>query len=282
MRASSHFILTYKTHLFTDRRVCYERLIQAISRGVEKQRHASNNESQTIHRDGKDAHEATSAAASDGKKSAIVSLAQQFRDLTLNKYSSIEKAWEMFDSLSDQPGQLSRADFKACLKMIGLTMTSKEKGQLRKTMDPSGSKLIRLHDFKAFMMEAAVDAGTVAMPQKAQMANLPVDMPSLPDNYSHRHNVEDQIRDLLIGKAACKGNIVAAQGMVGLVKVALRVQSSRPWLCVKDSQMVLHGWAWSVDTTICASTLIVFFLHTSEPKAKGEATSEEVALSVET
>ena len=194
--------------------MCYERLIQAISRGVEKQRQTSTNASQTIHREGKDSHGAASAGASNGEKSAVVSLAQQFRDLTLNKYSSIEKAWKMFDSLSDQPGQLSRADFKACLKMIGLTMTSKEKGQLRKMMDPSGSKLIRLHDFKAFMMEAAVDASTAATPQKARMANLPVDMPSLPDNYSHRHNVEDQIRDLLIGKAACKGNTVAAQGMV--------------------------------------------------------------------
>ena len=91
--------------------MCYERLIQAISRGVEKQRQTSTNESQKIHREGKDSHGAASAGAPNRDKSAVVSLAQQFRDLTLNKYSSIEKAWEIFDSLSDQPGVGSRASY---------------------------------------------------------------------------------------------------------------------------------------------------------------------------
>ena len=59
---------------------------------------------------------------------AMSSVDEQFRVLVFEIYTSVELAWGVFDSISDPRGQLSRADFKAVLKMLHLTISSKEKG----------------------------------------------------------------------------------------------------------------------------------------------------------
>ena len=59
---------------------------------------------------------------------AMSSADEQFKALVFEKYSSVELAWGVFDSISEPRGQLSRADFKAVLKMLHLTISSKEKG----------------------------------------------------------------------------------------------------------------------------------------------------------
>ena len=67
--------------------------------------------------------EPTSKQTSDA-----VSVDEQFRLLVFEIYTSVELAWGVFDSISEPRGQLSRADFKAVLKMLHLTISSKEKG----------------------------------------------------------------------------------------------------------------------------------------------------------
>jgi hypothetical protein len=59
---------------------------------------------------------------------AVSSADEQFRLLVFEIYTSVELAWGVFDSISEPRGQLSRADFKAVLKMLHLTISSKEKG----------------------------------------------------------------------------------------------------------------------------------------------------------
>jgi CO dehydrogenase nickel-insertion accessory protein CooC1 len=132
--------------------------------------------------------------------------------------------------------------------MIGMTVTSKEKGTLRKMIDVSGSKLIRFSDFEAFMKkETGTDISLT--PEKSQIASLPVNMPSLPENYSHRHDVEDRIRDLLVLGKTCKGNTVAAQGMGGVGKSCIKsavIQTS----AVRET--FLDGIAWlSLVSLVC-------------------------------
>lgn len=59
---------------------------------------------------------------------AMPSFDEQFRLLVFKIFPSVEVAWGAFDSISEPRGQLSRADFKAVLKMLHLTISSKEKG----------------------------------------------------------------------------------------------------------------------------------------------------------
>ena len=204
---------------------------------MEKQRHTP--EVQAIHNDNKPNISASQSLASSAEK-AMVSLDQRFRNLTLKKYATVEAAWKTWDCLSEPPGQLSRADFKVCLKMVDMTVTSKEKGTLRKMIDVSGSKLIRFSDVEAFM-KGRTDADISLTPEKSQIASLPVNMPFLPENYSHRHDVEDRIRDLLVVGKTCKGNTVAAQGMGGVGKSCIKsavIQTS----AVRET--FLDGIAW--------------------------------------
>ena len=117
-----------------------------------------------------------------------------------------------------------RTDFKVVLRMIGLSITSKEKRILRKRMDPSNSKFIQFVDFQSFFN---IGTGPTSAPGPASnesesgAASIPVDTPSLPDNYSHRPNVEKQLIDLLVGKASCQGGCIAAYGMGGSGKTCI-------------------------------------------------------------
>ena len=145
------------------------------------------------------------------------SLNDQFRTAVLAKYGSTEKAWVAFDILNEPKGQLTRTDWKSCLKMIGLNITSKEKGKLRKNMDKSNRKIISAEDFKAFMSNST-ESSIAARPkheQKVGLANVPFDSPALPDNYRVRPDVENKLIDLLVGTTVCKGSVVCAFGMGG-------------------------------------------------------------------
>ena len=73
----------------------------------------------------RDSHTTTSAS----------SLEQQFKQNVLQKYSTAQDAWQVFNSISDGEG-ISRTDFKTVLAMLGMKeATTKEKGALRKKMD---------------------------------------------------------------------------------------------------------------------------------------------------
>ena len=73
-----------------------------------------------------DSHTITTAASS---------LEQQFKQNVLQKYSTAQDAWQVFNSISDGEG-ISRTDFKTVLAMLGMKgAATKEKGALRKKMD---------------------------------------------------------------------------------------------------------------------------------------------------
>ena len=79
-------------------------------------------------------------------------------------------------------------------------------------------KLIRFEDFEAFILgapETSSSATKSTEEHQSHVAELPVDVPSLPDNYSHRPSVEGQVIDLLLGNVACRGGCIAAHGMGG-------------------------------------------------------------------
>ena len=117
--------------------------------------------------------------------------------------------------------------------MIGLKVTSKVKGVLRKKMDKAGEKIIRLPAFEAFMLGVEVSARPASVIAPAELtklntavATLPVEIPPLPDNYSPRPNIEGQIVDLLIGKAPCNQTILA-HGMGGVGKSCIKAKVIR-------------------------------------------------------
>jgi hypothetical protein len=138
---------------------------------------------------------------------------EQFRRLVIDIYSSAEVAWSAFDDISDPPGQISRTDFKAVLKLLRLSISSKDRGKLRKKMDPTNSKFITFEDLQAFVCHSDA-AATKSGDSESALADLPVDMPSLPDNYRPRADVERQVVELLVGEAPCKGSTSAVHGMV--------------------------------------------------------------------
>jgi hypothetical protein len=75
-------------------------------------------------------------------------------------------------------------------------------------------KFITFQEFQAFVADDDAIAAKSGNSESAPMAKLPVDMPSLPDNYRHRPDVEHQIFNLLMDKAPCKGSTCAVHGMV--------------------------------------------------------------------
>ena len=78
---------------FVDRKACYEKIrdsvVAAVANGKKKQ---------------KPAHVSSSTRTASGE----VSLDQQFKDAILKHHSSVEIAWEAFDSISEPRGTLSR------------------------------------------------------------------------------------------------------------------------------------------------------------------------------
>ena len=80
-------------YAFIDRKACYEKIrdsvVAAVANGKKKQ---------------KPAHATSSTRTASGD----ISLDQQFRDAIRKHHSSVEIAWETFDSVSEPKGTLSR------------------------------------------------------------------------------------------------------------------------------------------------------------------------------
>ena len=107
----------------TYRKAAHAKLIEAINRAVEES-YATAAITAVAH--SADSHTITTAASS---------LEQQFKQNVLQKYSTAQDAWQVFNSISDGEG-ISRRDFKTVLAMLGMKgAATKEKGALRKKMD---------------------------------------------------------------------------------------------------------------------------------------------------
>ena len=108
-------------------------------------------------------------------------------------------------------------------------------------MDPANSKLIQFVDFQSFFN---IETGPTSAPGPASnesesgAASIPVDTPNLPDNYSHRPNVEKQLIELLVGKASCQGGCIAAYGMGGSGKTCITAAVVRETAVLKKFSKV--------------------------------------------
>ena len=142
------------------------------------------------------------------------SVAEQFKRKVLERYSSVQEAWKAFNDLSDIDG-ISRKDFKSVLSsLLGMKITSAEKGKLRRQIDQTNTKVIREEDFSAFF--GRVPNTSAASSAQTQQAVLPMDCPKLPDAYRSRPKTEKSIVDLLVGKSKTKSSYVVAVGMGGV------------------------------------------------------------------
>jgi hypothetical protein len=217
---SLHQVIPYSNSY---RQVAYDRIIEGAQKAIARQ--ASGRASSPAPLKGKGKlHNPPAEGGSANSNAMDVSLDDQFRAAALSKYGSIEKAWNAFDSLSEPKGQITRTDWKSCLKMIALDIPNKAKGQLRKSLDKSNSKIIGLQDFEAFMTNSngkSAKAALVEIEQKERIANVPFDSPALPDNYRARADVENQLVDLLVGTVLCKGSVICAFGMGGSGKTCI-------------------------------------------------------------
>ena len=118
-----HCFICLPQYTTTYRKAAHTKIIEAINRAVEES-HATTAITNVAH--SRDSHTITTAASS---------LEQQFKQNVLQKYSTAQDAWQVFNSISDGEG-ISRTDFKTVLAMLGMKgAATKEKGALRKKMD---------------------------------------------------------------------------------------------------------------------------------------------------
>ena len=169
------------------RQACYDKIVESVERAM-----VENVEKK------KKTHEAgpTKGNAAHGRKQragATVDdeppLEVRFKAQVLERYSSVEEGWKVFDSIGETPGKLTRRDWKAVLRLLGIEASNKDTGKLRKQLDPSNSKLIAFDAFAEFMHSAASTAGEDGQSSSAgavdetppQFAALPSDVAEVPD-----------------------------------------------------------------------------------------------------
>ena len=198
------------------RQVCYDKIAESVERAMTESI-ARNKLRITKQATGATAHESGDVADADAP------LEDQFRARVLRIYGTLEEGWKAFDGIGDIPGELTRRDWKTVLLLLDIAVSSKEKGALRKKLDPANRKMISFTDYASFMgsSNAAAeqgnldaDGGTVnAMVLQTKFADLPADVPDVPDAYCARPATETRIIDLLLGKVPSKSPCVLAQGM---------------------------------------------------------------------
>ena len=114
-------------------------------------------------------------------KPGDVNTDEQFRKRVIERYQSPAQAWEVFNGIGGTKDKLTRADFKQIVSsLLGMKITSSEKGKLRKRLDPGNSKLITFSGFISFFgKDAQTDSNTEV--SSSQLPCLPLDVPQLPD-----------------------------------------------------------------------------------------------------
>ena len=200
------------------RQACYDKITESVERAIADT--AERNKA-------RGARQATGEAAHGSEKlaDADAPLEDQFRARVLQKYGTLEEGWQIFDGIGDTPGELTRRDWKAVLSLLDIVVSSKEKGALRKKLDPTNRKTINFADFTSFMASdgagerdnSDADGGTA---NASTLATLPADVPDVPDAYCSRPATETRIINLLLNRAPSKSPCVLAQGMYVFISVS--------------------------------------------------------------
>ena len=143
-------------------------------------------------------------------------LAKQFV-AAISGFDSVETAWDTFDL--NKRGKLTKGDWKRVINVtLGIKCSNEERRQLRNQID--------VHKTKTITFEALVDyldgvksgegstkkrRGKKAEGKVIIVAVLPMDVPSLPDNFRPRVNVETELKEKLLDLKS--KSCVTAQGM---------------------------------------------------------------------
>ena len=147
------------------RQACYDKLMEAINRSITK------------------CHEQPTKTVTETAEIKLGSAdtEEQFKKRVIERYQSPAQAWDVFNGIGDTKDSLTRADFKQIVSsMLGMKITSSEKGRLRKRLDPGNSKLITFSDFISFFAEDTQAASNTVVPS-SRLPSLPLDVPQLPD-----------------------------------------------------------------------------------------------------
>ena len=149
------------------------------------------------------------------KQTGLTDLEGRFKTLVLSRYASVQQAWSAFDVSSK--GSLSRSDFKRVVSTtLELKCTDAERKVLRSKLDPQKTKRVS-YDALLEFVGGDLDEGTPKKTEQGEVQRkqtvLPMDVPSLPDNFRPRENVEKQLRVKLLDHGTAK-SLVSAQGMV--------------------------------------------------------------------
>ena len=190
------------------RQVCYDKIAESVERAM----------TESIARNKLRITKQATAHESGDLADADAPLEHQFRARVLQIYGSVEEGWKAFDGIGDIPGELTRRDWKTVLLLLDIAVSSKEKGALRKKLDPANRKMISFTDYASFMGSntAAAEQGNSdgdGMVTRTKFATLPTDVPDVPDAYCSRPATETRIIDLLLGKVPSRSSCVLAQGM---------------------------------------------------------------------
>ena len=179
-----------------------EKLVAAIKRAIISV--AGNNESIGTEKESLGLH--TSSTAQSTSSFSGPDLGQQFCDLVLARFNSVEHAWSLFDIKNR--GWLSRSDFKRVVdKSLGMACSDVERKGLRAKLDPQNSKRVSFDAFAEFVGRQHEGGtrqnekdGKQQEEKSIAVAVLPMDVPALPDSFRPRANVEMQLKAKLLDR----------------------------------------------------------------------------------
>ena len=241
----------------------YELIISAIKRAV-----AHCNESKN----------AVARSGIHGKPTGMsegADLEGQFRSLVLSRYASVQEAWNAFEITGK--GALSRSDFKRVIsKTLGLRCTDAERRALRSKLDPLQTKQVSydaLLEFVDGTQHKDAPAKKLQQKEEHKLAVLPMGVPSLPDNFRPRTNVEQQLKGKLLdhNSKPC----ITAQGMGGVGKSVITAAVLRS---EEIRARFVNGIAWiglSQKPEVLALQQSCYFQLTAEHMPKESQHSEE-------
>ena len=107
---------------------------------------------------------------------------QKFCEAVVARFRSAEAAWTEFLRLDNEQGSsISRRGFRSVCTHLELALTNKQRGQLRKSMDPDNTKTVVFEHFAAVVGDSFGGLGSTASAEAERVAlpPLPMDVPEL-------------------------------------------------------------------------------------------------------
>ena len=130
----------------------------------------------------------------------------------ISSFDSVEAAWDTFDL--NKRGKLTKGDWKRVINVtLGIKCSNEERRQLRNQIDVHKTKTITFEALVNYLDGAKSGEGSTKKAEEKAIivAVLPMDVPSLPDNFRPRVKVESELMERLLDLKS--KSCVTAQGM---------------------------------------------------------------------